>query len=288
MNLYIVTDSTADIPQPLVQELGIHIVPLKVHVEGQTYLDGVTLSAGEFYRKLVSSEKLPTTSQPAPLDFVNVYEEIAARDPEAEIISIHLSSALSGTYQTATLAAGMVEETVNVHVMDSRSASYALGSIVVAAARLVRSGATLEQCMELVRTLVPAHRVYFVMDTLMYLQKGGRIGKAASIVGSLLNIKPILMFDETGEVAVVEKVRGKKKAVARILELAREHAAGKSVVAAAVYTTDRGEAAVLKEQVEQELNVTGEAVLAQLGPVIGTYGGPGLLAVTLYPEPTQS
>lgn len=288
MNLYIVTDSTADIPQPLVQELGIHIVPLKVHVEGQTYLDGVTLSADEFYEKLAVAEKLPTTSQPAPLDFVNVYEEIAARDPEAEIISIHLSSALSGTYQTATLAAGMVEEKVRVHVMDSRTASYALGSIVVSVARLVRTGGTLEECRELVHTLIPTHRVYFVMDTLMYLQKGGRIGKAASIVGSLLNIKPILMFDETGEVAVVEKVRGKKKAVARILELAKEHAAGKLVTAAAVYTTDREEATVLREQVEQELNTTGEVVLAQLGPVIGTYGGPGLLAVTLYPEPVQS
>ncbi|WCN39043.1 DegV family protein [Aneurinibacillus uraniidurans] len=284
MNLYIVTDSTADIPKPLMQELNIPIVPLKVHVEGQTYLDGVTLSSNEFYEKLQSSEQLPRTSQPAPLDFVNVYEEIAARDPEAEIISIHLSSALSGTYQTAMLAAGMVEEKVKVHVVDSRSASYALGAIVVAAARLVRNGGTLEECLTLVRTLISEHRVYFVMDTLMYLQKGGRIGKAASIVGSLLNIKPILMFDESGEVAVVEKVRGKKKAVARILELAKEYANERPVTAAAVYTTDRDEAAVLKGQVEQELTVTGEAVLAQLGPVIGTYGGPGLLAITLYPE----
>lgn len=284
MNLYIVTDSTADIPKPLMQELNIPIVPLKVHVEGQTYLDGVTLSSNEFYEKLQSSEQLPRTSQPAPLDFVNVYEEIAARNPEAEIISIHLSSALSGTYQTAMLAAGMVEEKVKVHVVDSRSASYALGAIVVAAARLVRNGGTLEECLTLVRTLISEHRVYFVMDTLMYLQKGGRIGKAASIVGSLLNIKPILMFDESGEVAVVEKVRGKKKAVARILELAKAYANERPVTVAAVYTTDRDEAAVLKGQVEQELTVTGEAVLAQLGPVIGTYGGPGLLAITLYPE----
>lgn len=284
MNLYIVTDSTADIPKPLMQELNIPIVPLKVHVEGQTYLDGVTLSSSEFYEKLQSSEQLPRTSQPAPLDFVNVYEEIAARDPEAEIISIHLSSSLSGTYQTAMLAADMVAEKVKVHVMDSRSASYALGAIVVAAARLVRNGGTLEECLALVRTLISEHRVYFVMDTLMYLQKGGRIGKAASIVGSLLNIKPILMFDESGEVAVVEKVRGKKKAVARMLELAKEYANGRPVTAASVYTTDRDEATVLKGQIEQELTVTDEVVLAQLGPVIGTYGGPGLLAVTLYPE----
>ncbi|MFT9847911.1 DegV family protein [Aneurinibacillus sp. REN35] len=282
MKLYIVTDSTADIPKELASELDIHVVPLKVHIEDHTYLDGVTLTAGEFYEKLERADKLPRTSQPAPADFVEMYESLAASEEEVQIISIHLSSALSGTYQTANLAKDMVQEKVNVHVIDSRTASYALGAIVVAVARAIREGKSLQQCLDLAQRMIANHKVFFVMDTLMYLQKGGRIGKASAVLGSLLNVKPILTFDESGEVASVEKIRGKKKAVGRILELAKEFAAGSSVIAASVYTTSLEEAEALKLRITEEFNVTEEVMIAQLGPVIGTYGGPGLLAITLY------
>ncbi|MBN6185883.1 DegV family protein [Aneurinibacillus sp. BA2021] len=282
MKLYIVTDSTADIPKELASELDIHVVPLKVHVEDHTYLDGVTLTAGEFYEKLERADKLPRTSQPSPADFVEMYESLAASGEEAQVISIHLSSALSGTYQTANLAKDMVQEKIQVHVVDSRTASYAFGGIVVAVARAVREGKSLEHCLDLTHRLVANHKAFFVMDTLMYLQKGGRIGKASAVLGSLLNVKPILTFDETGEVASVEKVRGKKKAVARILELAKEFAGGEPVVAASVYTTSREEAEALKTRIAEEITTAEDVMVAQLGPVIGTYGGPGLLAITLY------
>ncbi|ERI09154.1 DegV family protein [Aneurinibacillus aneurinilyticus] len=282
MKLYIVTDSTADIPKELAAELDIHIVPLKVHIGDMTYLDGVTLSTGEFYEKLAQADKLPRTSQPSPADFVDVYESLAAREEDGEVISIHLSSALSGTYQTANLAKDMVREKINVHAIDSRTASYALGAIVVAVARAARVGNGLQYCLDLTQRLIANHKAFFVMDTLMYLQKGGRIGKASAVLGSLLNVKPILTFDEAGEVAAVEKVRGKKKAVGRIVDLINEYAAGEPVVASVVHATSHEEAEALKVRVAETLNITEDIVVTELGPVIGTYGGPGLLAVMLY------
>jgi DegV family protein with EDD domain len=282
MKLYIVTDSTADIPKELASELDIHVVPLKVHINDATYLDGVTLTTAQFYEKLEKADKLPRTSQPSPVDFVDMYEALAAKGEDAQIISIHLSSALSGTYQTANLAKDMVQDKIKVHVIDSRTASYALGSIVVAVARAAREGKNLQQCLDLAQRLIANHAVFFVMDTLMYLQKGGRIGKASAVLGSLLNVKPILTFDETGEVAAVEKVRGKKKAVGRMLDLAKEFAGSAPVVAAVVHATSHEEAEALKARIAEELNVTEDMVVTELGPVIGTYGGPGLLAVTLY------
>jgi DegV family protein with EDD domain len=282
MKLHIVTDSTADIPKELASALGIHVVPLKVYIEDKTYLDGVTLTTQEFYEKLATVDKLPRTSQPSPVDFADMYESLAAEGEEAEIISLHLSSSLSGTYQTANLAKDMVEDKIKVHVVDSRTASYALGAIVVAVAKAAREGKNVQQCLDLAHRLIANHKVFFVMDTLMYLQKGGRIGKASAVLGSLLNVKPILTFDETGEVAAVEKVRGKKKAVNRVLDLAKEFAGGEPVVAAVVHTTSEEEAQALKLRVAEELNVTEDIVITELGPVVGTYGGPGLLAVTLY------
>jgi DegV family protein with EDD domain len=282
MKLYIVTDSTADIPKELASELDIHVVPLKVHIEDTTYLDGVTLTTGQFYEKLEKADKLPRTSQPSPVDFVETYESLVKEGEEAQVISIHLSSALSGTYQTANLAKDMVQDKIKVHVIDSRTASYALGAIVVAVARAIRKGEGLQYCLDLAQRLIANHKEWFVMDTLMYLQKGGRIGKASAVVGSLLNVKPILTFDETGEVAAVEKVRGKKKAVGRILDLAKEYAADTPVMAAVVHATSLEEAEALKVRVAEELNVTEEIIVTELGPVIGTYGGPGLLAVMLY------
>ncbi|WP_047151601.1 DegV family protein [Aneurinibacillus tyrosinisolvens] len=282
MRLRIVTDSTADIPKELAQELNIDVVPLKVNIEDKTYLDGITLTTDEFYEKLQRVQKLPTTSQPSPIDFTDTYERIAAEGEDIEIISIHLSGALSGTYQTATIARDMVEDKVKVHVVNSRTASYALGAIVVAVARAAKEGKSLQQCLDLAQRISATRKEFFVMDTLMYLQKGGRIGKASAVLGSLLNVKPILTFDETGEVTPVEKIRGKKKAVSRIVELCKEYAGSAPVVAAVIHTTTEDEALVLKEQVENEFTLAQDVLVTQLGPVIGTYGGPGLLAVTMY------
>lgn len=208
----IVTDSTADIPADVRQQLDIEVVPLKVHFDSEAFLDGVTITSEQFIDKLVSSASLPTTSQPSPVEFLDVYSRLGA-EPDTHIISIHLSSALSGTYQSAVLAKSMYEGAAEITVVDSKSACYGIGLLAAAAARAAQEGRTAEEIERLVQTLRSDTRIYFLVDTLQYLQKGGRIGKAAAVVGSLLNIKPILSIDDDGQVNSVDKVRGQKKAM---------------------------------------------------------------------------
>lgn len=283
-NVFVVTDSTADIPKDLVDVLGITVVPLKVHFNEETYLDGVTISPEEFYRKLSMVENLPTTSQPSPVDFVDVYKKIAEENENAKIISIHLSAALSGTVQSALLAKQMVEEEgIDVTVIDSKKASYSIGIIVVAVAEAIKAGKSYEEAVNLANDLVVHTQVFFLVDTLTYLHKGGRIGKASSLFGSLLNIKPILSLNENGEVYAVDKVRGKGKATARILELFTEYAKGRKVRAGISHAINLEDAKKFEEKLRDTLNVS-ELVLTDIGPVIGTHVGPGTLAIMLYAE----
>jgi DegV family protein with EDD domain len=278
----VITDSTADIPAELVQELEISVVPLKVHLQGQTYLDGVDIQPEEFYQKLQEANELATTSQPSPIDFVETYRA-AAKEGDVDLLSIHLSSAFSGTFQSALLAKSMVEEEFRVTVIDSKKASYAIGIIVVEAARAAKEGKSLDECVALVKRMIDDMGVYFMVDTLEYLQKGGRIGKASALVGSLLNIKPILSINENGEVFPLDKVRGKSKAEARVFELIREKAGDKGLTKAAVFHASRPEEAERwAEKLRAEFAVE-DLVITQIGPVVGAHVGPGTIAVVVLP-----
>jgi len=277
----IVTDSTADIPAELIQELGIKVVPLKVHFGEKTFADGVDIHSTEFYQKLEGVTDLPTTSQPSPVDFVEVYKELNQDVTEpVSIISIHLSSALSGTVQSALLAQSMLQDQVDVTVIDSKKASYAIGIIVVQVARAAKEGKSKEECIELANYLVKNTIIYFLVDTLLYLQKGGRIGKASALFGSLLNIKPILSLDENGEVYAVDKVRGNKKALSRIIELLKEYAGESKIhlgISHAVY--EEGAQNAL-ELVRPHFNIQSE-VVSNIGPVIGAHVGPKAMAIIM-------
>ncbi len=278
----IVTDSTADIPLALREELGIEMVPLKVHFGSETFLDAVTLHSEQFYEKLAASSALPSTSQPSPLEFLEIYKKLAADDPEVEIISIHLSSALSGTYQSAVLAKSMLEERLNVTIFDSRSASYGIGMLVVEAAKASREGASVEQIVERITSLRRQFRIFFLVDTLTYLHKGGRIGKASALFGSLLNIKPILSIDDDGEVVAVDKIRGQKKAMARIIELLQQAVPDRTIHLNVAHSNSPEAAAQLRELIEQRFEVRSFQYIA-LGPVIGTHAGPGTVAAFVSP-----
>jgi len=279
----VITDSTADIPAELIRELDIGVVPLKVHMGGTSYLDGVTIKAEEFYRKLRESSELPTTSQPSPIDFVEVYRE-AAKEGDTDILSIHLSSALSGTYQSALLAKSMVENEFKVTVLDSKKASFAIGLIVVEVARAAKAGKSIDECVALANRMIEKEQVLFLVDTLDYLQKGGRIGKAAALVGSLLNIKPILSLSDQGEVCPVDKVRGGSKAEARVFELLREKvAAGSRVIAGVVHAERKAKAEEWADKL-RELYEVKELTITDVGPVIGTHTGPGVVGIILYAE----
>ncbi|REK53935.1 MAG: DegV family protein [Thermobacillus sp.] len=276
----IVVDSTSDIPAEECQRLGIEMIPLKVHFGEETYLDGVTIGPGNFYDMLEASLVMPTTSQPSPNDFLELYQCILDKDPEAQIISFHLSSEFSGTYQSAVIAKSMLEGEPDITVVDSRSASHGFGAAALLAAEMAREGASKEQILEAAYRLLKGMRIYFLVDTLEYLQRGGRIGKAAALIGGLLNIKPILTIQD-GVVAPVEKTRGTKKAMNRIIEMLEEEF-GRSPVHVGIGWSKYDEhAKELLARVQEKFDVRSVRHVL-IGGVIGAHVGPGTSAVFMY------
>ncbi|MCZ8511437.1 DegV family protein [Paenibacillus filicis] len=277
----VVTDSTADLPADLRAKLGIALVPLKVNFGTESYRDGIDMNPDEFYAKLASSAELPKTSQPSPTEFQEVYERLAEQG-EGPIISIHLGSNFSGTYQSAVLAKSMVEDKADVTVVDSLTASFGIGAMAIAAAEASMQGKSKDEILGLIAEVRQAMRIYFLVDTLEYLQKGGRIGRAAALVGSLLNIKPILSISDDGYVASVDKVRGQKKAMNRILELLQQEFAGKPIHLALAYSTDKTTAQELEALIAGHFEIR-SVQYTHLGPVIGTHVGPGTVAAFASP-----
>lgn len=277
----IVTDSTADIPDEVKERLGISIVPLKVIFGEETFLDAVTIKSEQFYEKLAQSSVLPTTSQPSPLEFSEVYGRLLAEDADSPIISLHLSAALSGTFQSAVIAHSMLEEESDITILDSRSASYGFGMRVVKAAEMAQAGESKERIIEAIEQLERDTKLYFLVDTLEYLQKGGRIGKASALIGSILNIKPILSLEPEGIVYAVDKVRGSKKAMARIIELLKQTYGDEPVGMTMAYSFRKDTAEELCELLKSQFNV--RAInWTTIGAVIGTHTGPGASAVFMY------
>lgn len=278
----IVTDSTADLPLEIREKFGILMVPLKVHFGNETFHDSVDINSSEFYTKLSQSQELPTTSQPSPVDFMEVYKELCDQ-PDTSVISIHLSSALSGTYQSAMLAKSLLDNQTNVALVDSKSACYGLGLLVIAAAEAAQAGKSVEEIQALVQDLRNKTRIYFILDTLEYLYKGGRIGKASAMFGSLLNIKPILTLDDGGEVDSVDKVRGHKKAVKRIIELLQKDFEGQQINVGIGHSQSRESAEEMYQLINEQFQVNQHSY-TDIGPVIGTHTGPGTLAVFVTPS----
>ncbi|MDB4865990.1 MAG: DegV family protein [Cohnella sp.] len=277
----IVTDSTADIPKEIRDRLGISMVPLKVAFGNDTYLDNIDLQPAEFYQKLVQSSSLPTTSQPSPADFFEVFKKLT--DEGRTVVSIQLSGTLSGTYQSALIAKSMLEGEGDITVVDSKSASYGYGMLVVAAAEMAAEGASVDEIVEEIHRLRREMRLYFLVDKLEYLQKGGRIGKAAAVVGSLLNIKPILSIDDDGGIFPVEKVRGHKRAMARIAELLEADIGARPIHLNIALTPGFDEGAKeMAALLKQRFGVR-SYVEAQIGPVVGTHAGPGTIGVFVTP-----
>ncbi|BBH19657.1 fatty acid-binding protein DegV [Paenibacillus baekrokdamisoli] len=276
----IVTDSTSDIPKRVREQLDIEMVPLQVIFGEETYLDAKTISASQFYEKLMASTTLPTTSQPSPAEFEETYQRILQKNPGSPIISIHISSAISGTYQSAVLGSTLLEEPSerDITVIDSKSASYGAGMLVVKAAEMAAAGESKEAILKEIDRISKDQRLYFFVDSLEYLQKGGRIGKAAALFGSILNIKPILSLDEAGTVIVIDKVRGTNKAMSRFIELFK-HDFGNDPVEMTVAWSFKSEVALeLAALAQTQLNVR-NIRQTEIGAVIGTHVGPGTAAL---------
>ncbi|MEA3441977.1 MAG: DegV family protein [Chloroflexota bacterium] len=278
MTVKVVTDSTCDILPEVAQELGIIVVPLFIHFGNEVYQDGVDLSADEFYQKLVTGAELPKSSAPPSSLFTETYERLAAESDE--IISIHISTKLSATYNCALIGKRGVKVGCRVEVIDSFSASIGLGILVIAAAKMASSGADLNQITAMVTQAIPRIHYFGMVDTLEYLYKGGRIGKAQAFLGSLLNVKPLLTVQD-GEVCPLERVRSRSKAITRLCELTGEFHGIKEMAIAHATTPDELE--VLAKRIAP-LFPQGQIYKSKCGATIGTYVGPGCLTVALIEE----
>ncbi|WP_219837719.1 DegV family protein [Paenibacillus sp. R14(2021)] len=274
----IVTDSTADVPKRVKEQYGIEVVPLKVIFGDEDFLDGVTITNSQFYDRLTSSAALPTTSQPSPIEFTEMYERMNKQYADSPIISVHLSSALSGTYQSALLGSTLMEESGDITVIDSKSASYGIGMLAVKAAEMAAVGASKADIIAKLEFMIEDSRVYFLVDTLEYLQKGGRIGKAAALLGSILNIKPILTIDKDGEVSAIDKVRGTKKAMQRMIDLLKQDFGSDPVDMTIGWTQKKELALELGVLAQGQLNIRSIGQ-TEIGAVIGTHAGPGAAAL---------
>lgn len=285
--IIIVADSTADVPKAMVEEYGIHIVPMRLAFGEETFIEGINITVEEFYDRLSKSRDLPTTSQTSPSQYVEVYQNLMQQYPEASIISIHISSGMSGTYQSAVLAKSMIEEehgeAVDITVIDSLSATYGFGLQVVLAARMAKAGASVPEIVAEVDRVGKARQVYFLVDVLDYLQKGGRLGKAAAIFGTLLNIKPILSVNDEGAIYAVDKIRGHKKAVSRVVELFVKDYGDQRDINIAVCDCVNPEGAEEILRLMGEHFTIHEVVRTSIGAVVGTHVGPGTVATFIWP-----
>ena len=272
-----VTDSTADLPTGLAAERGITVVPLTVTLEGQSYLDGVDITAESFYRRLVVSGSPATTSQPAPARFAEAYRRLL--EDHDEVVSLHISEKLSGTYAAAVQGAGLTDAGDRVRVVDSETVSMPLGLLALAAGEMARSSSGAREVAERLEELRSQVRVFFVVATLDYLRRGGRIGAASALLGSVLQVKPLLTI-EHGEVTPLERVRTQERALTRLVELVREQDRGRGLCAIVGHAA-AGEAA---ERIAAEIEPGSDTLLVQpLGPVVGAHAGPGTVGVGCYP-----
>ncbi len=275
MAVKIITDSTSDITSDLAQELGVTVVPLTVSFGHESFLDRVEITTDEFYRRLTSEDILPKTTQPSPSAFTDVFSKLA--EETDEILVIVISGKLSGTYQSAINAKGMVKGKCRIEVIDSLSVAMGLGLIVIAAAKIAQSGASLDEVMDAVKKRIPRSHSIFYFETLRYLAKGGRIGKAQGLLGAMLSIKPILTVKD-GEIAPLTRVRSKAAGVDYIYNFV---AGFSNIEALAVeHCTTPDDADKLAERLSS-LFPKERIYQSTVSPVLGTYAGPGALAVTV-------
>lgn len=272
MTLRIVTDSTADIPPEFVERLNITVVPLVVLFGDEELQDGVDISSEKFFKRLVREPKLPTTSQPSVGTFRAVYEALLA-DGATEILSIHLSSKLSKTIESARQAAEGFPE-ARIVLVDSRTASLALGLGVIAAAEAAHEGRTLDEVRALVEDHFRRTYTFILVDTLEYLRRGGRIGRAQELVGSLLQFKPLLSITD-GEVVPIGRARTKQKALEELLRRAGALRPFQQAMVVHATTPDDLDYVVQRlHGMEPDMPIT----VGRATPVVGVHAGPGMIA----------
>lgn len=273
----IVVDSTACLPPHLLQQHHIEQISLHLNWQGQTYFDLQDITPDQFYKELPQASSLPNTSQPSVGEFLECFKKVAER--AESIVAILISKELSGTVASAQAAAQELSH-IPIEVIDSQSSAMGLGLLALTAAKLARQGQSHQEIAHVLRAMVPQTRVLFVVDTLEYLHKGGRIGGAKRLLGSILSIKPILHLKD-GKIEALASVRTKKKAVARLVDIVSTEK--KVALVSVIHAAAEAEA----QEIAAELSVKFpqlEIISAGISPVIGAHVGPGAVGVAYYLE----
>ena len=279
VKVMVITDSTANIPLQLMDENSIKVLPLQVIWDGKVYRDGVDIQPKEFYDRLATDKHLPSTSQVTPEEFKQVYSDLL--ESGFDILSIHISSKLSGTLDSAIQAKRMLKNP-NIELVDSCSTSMAMGFQVLSVARMAKMGATLAECKTVALEAINHTGVYFAVNTLEFLHRGGRIGGAAAFMGHMLNLKPLLELRD-GKIEAVEKVRTLSKTIDRLLDLVEakvDHEKG-PIRLCAVHGNAPKEAEELLSRAVKRFpsQLISDAVISTVSPVLGTHAGPGALGL---------
>ncbi|MEW6307660.1 MAG: DegV family protein [Bacillota bacterium] len=275
--LHIVTDSTCDLPPELVKRHGLTVVPLAVRFGEEVYREGVEISVAEFYARMRDIKPLPATSQPTAGDFLEVYRKLTASGDQ--VLSIHISGDISGTLNSALTAKEQLPGAA-ITILDSRFASTGLGNLVLEAAEQAAMGKPLPAILERLHKVIPRQLAYFVVDDLEHLKRGGRIGAAQAALGSLLQLKPVLVFKD-GRIALQEKIRTKRKALERIVELFAERV-GDKPARVAVAHADAAEEGQAFLKTMRDRFPKADFIFAQFGAVIGTHVGPGTIGIMFH------
>lgn len=273
----IVTDSTASLPPEVCEQHGIVVVPLQVVIGATSYDEGV--ATPDMVADALREFTPVSTSRPNPAVFLDAYEKAAA-EGAPEVLSIHVSSAMSGTFDSAQVAAR--DASIPVTTLDTRHVGIGVGYAVLAAAEVIGAGGSVAEARDAAEARLERTRSLFYVDTLEYLRRGGRVNAVAALIGGALAVKPLLRVED-GRINPVEKVRTAGKALARLAELAAEDLEGRRVSVAVAHLAAEDRAAALAERVAERLEVVGEVQVVELGAVLGAHAGPGMVAVCVAP-----
>lgn len=281
----LVTDSGADLPQELIERHQIVVVPLYVNWKGETYRDGVDIVPESFYPLLRTEKTLPSTSQPTPGTYLELFEDLLAQGKD--VLCLTLSSGLSGTYSSAITARGMLEAQDRVEVVDTLAASIGQGLLVLEAARLAEAGKNLKEIIPLLRQKISCLRSIFTINTLDNLVKGGRLSALQGGLGTLLDIKPVLHLDEHGKITPLTKVRSRKKALAQLAaEVEKQGVDLQGQIMGVSHAHDPETGAEMAALLKEKFGAA-QVVVGEIGAVIGTHTGEGCIALFFYGQPMR-
>lgn len=276
MAVKILTDSTADLHPDVVEKLGITVVPMTINVAGAKLRDGVDITAKDFFKRVNHTVSPPTTSAPSVRQFEEVFAELTRQTDQ--VVAILVSSKLSQTYRVAVRAASPLLGRSKIVIIDSQLITVGLGMLVTAAAQAAADGASLDDVVKLVRGLIPRIYIAFFVETLDYLERGGRVGKAQALLGGMLNIKPLLILEE-GDIVALEKVRNRQKAIEKLVEFITEFTHIERMIV--LHSTTPEDVSALIEQINMALPNLDISV-DEYGPVMATHLGPNALGVVVF------